>query len=60
MDRDRLFQGAIDDLRIYNRALSEHEIRLLFLAPTRTSSEAAGTTNNHDKAISQPSTGNTP
>jgi hypothetical protein len=34
-DVDRFFQGAIDEVRIYNRALSEDEVRLLYLAPQR-------------------------
>lgn len=30
-DVDRYFQGAIDEVRVYNRALSEDEVRLLYL-----------------------------
>jgi hypothetical protein len=30
-DTERYFQGAIDELRIYNRALSDEEVRLLHL-----------------------------
>lgn len=45
-DVDRFFQGAIDEVRIYNRALSEDEVRLLYLAPGRDAN--------------RPSTGSTP
>lgn len=46
-DVDRFFQGAIDEVRIYNRALSEDEVRLLYLAPSRTD-------------LNRPSSGSTP
>lgn len=43
-DVQRYFQGAIDELRIYNRALSEEEVRLLYLSarPAPQSSTSTG------------------
>jgi hypothetical protein len=47
-DREHHFLGAIDELRVYNRALSEDEVRLLFLGSRDTTPSP------------RPSTGSTP
>lgn len=57
-NRDRLFQGAIDEIRIYNRALSENEVRLLFLGPSRTTT-VTDATQDQAQPISYRPTGST-